>query len=347
MELQHIRTDRIRPNPNQPRSSFDESSLEELATSIKEHGLVQPIIVRRVGKDYELIAGERRWRAYQIAGIKEIPAVVKELESKDVLLESLLENVNREDLTANEREDAVAELWEGGNYKAYEDLGKQLGKKGNDAAGFVKRHVVAKTLRDKFKAPASVSTQHLYEISVLEDDEDRRAAIQIAQSQNLSVHQMRAFIQTLKSAPELIKKAVLKEKVDVEDVRRLVDRGASDVREEHATALLEELESLKENKDLMKREADSIIDETLKEVEKSVKTGRERKIIIDKRREELERDERIYRRSIEPVFELVHGWHIDYDRLTTDRWKTAYLNRVDVVNKMIQEFLRRKQSKRT
>ena len=177
---------------------------------------------------------------------------------------------------------------------------------------------------------------------MLEDEGDRKAAIQIALSQNLSVHQMRAFIQTLKSAPEAIKKAVLNERVDLEDVKKLVDRGATRVPGEHAGALLEELETLKEQKDLMKREAESIVDETLKEVERSVKSGKERQIVIDQRREELERDERIYRKSVEPVFELIHGWHIDYDRMTTERWKKAYINRVGLIDRMLHEFLRRK-----
>jgi ParB family chromosome partitioning protein len=342
MELQNIPVNKIRPNPSQPRTTFEKGSLEELSESIKEHGLVQPIIVRKVGKEFELIAGERRWRASQLAGMKEIPAVVKDIEAKETLLESFLENVNREDLTAIEQENAIAELWQSGNFKTQEDLGRKLGKKGNDAAGFVKRHVTAKGLRDRFKAPQSVSTQHLYEISVLDEKEDQKLAIDRAVSENLSVHEMRALIQTLKAAPAPIKKAVLRNKVDLEDVRKLVERGATDVGDKQAFSLLEDLEMLKEHKQLMQKEAQSIVDETLNEVARSAKTGKERQIIIDKQKEELGRDERIFNNSVTPVFELVHGWHIDYDRLKTQRWKDAFMKRVDAVDKMIHEFMNRK-----
>ena len=84
------------------------------------------------------------------------------------------------------------------------------------------------------------------------------------------------------------------------------------------------------------------MEDTLKEVERSAKTGEESRIILDQRREELQRDEKIYRKSVEPVYELVHGWHIDYDRLTTDRWKKAFLNRVDAIDEIIHELLKRK-----
>ena len=342
MELHGIPTKLIRPNPNQPRKAFEKDGLEELAASIKEHGLVQPIVVRKAGKFYEIIAGERRWRAYQIAGIDEVPAIVKDLQPNETLLESLLENINREDLTPIEREDAVAELWNSGNYKSYEEVGKQLGKRGNEAIGFVKRHVVAKGLRDRFGVPATLSTQHLFEISQLDDAKDQKAAIDRVVNDNLSVHQMRAFVQTLKSAPASIKQAVFKGSVDLEDVRKLVERGATDLPDEHAGALLEELETLKDEKELMKREAEAIVSETLQEVERAAKSGKERQITIDKRREELERDERIYRRSVEAVYDLVHGWHIDYDRMTTDRWKKVFMHRLDIIDRMIHEFIKRK-----
>jgi ParB family chromosome partitioning protein len=90
--------DRIRPDPGQPRSKFDPTSLNELAESIREQGVIQPLIVRRDRDGYVLIAGERRWRAAQLAGLKEVHVVIKEATDKEALLMGLIENLHREDL---------------------------------------------------------------------------------------------------------------------------------------------------------------------------------------------------------------------------------------------------------
>src|SRR4051794_19972536 len=88
------------PNPNQPRKYFDTIALEELAASIRERGVMEPIIVRPKDGRYEIVAGERRYRASKLAGLAEIPAVVRELSDDEAMADSLLENFQREDLTA-------------------------------------------------------------------------------------------------------------------------------------------------------------------------------------------------------------------------------------------------------
>src|SRR5512136_408768 len=88
----------IIPNRSQPRKHFDESKLQELAESIKEKGILEPLVVRRVDQRYEIIIGERRWRAAQKAGLKEIPVLVKEVEDREALEISLIENLQRENL---------------------------------------------------------------------------------------------------------------------------------------------------------------------------------------------------------------------------------------------------------
>jgi ParB family chromosome partitioning protein len=99
-----IPLDRIDPNPEQPRETFDPVALEELRDSIREHGILQPIVVRRQGDRYQLVAGERRWRAAKLAGLAEIPAVVREdIPDRSLLELALVENVQRRDLDAMER----------------------------------------------------------------------------------------------------------------------------------------------------------------------------------------------------------------------------------------------------
>jgi|GEM_PF-1810265 len=112
MKLEYIDVDQIRPNPFQPRERFEKESLEELTNSIKSGGVIQPIVVRKHGANFEIIAGERRWRAARMANVKKIPAIIKDVAEDRILLESLVENLHRLDLTDLERENAVHELWE-------------------------------------------------------------------------------------------------------------------------------------------------------------------------------------------------------------------------------------------
>jgi ParB family chromosome partitioning protein len=100
----------IGPNPHQPRSSMDDESLSELADSIREHGLIQPLIVTGTGDSYSLIAGERRWRAAQLAGLREVPAIIKEATPQEMLELALIENIQRADLNPLEEAHAYQQL---------------------------------------------------------------------------------------------------------------------------------------------------------------------------------------------------------------------------------------------
>ncbi len=110
-----VGVEEIEPNPHQPRRRFGQAELEELADSIREHGVVQPVVVRPVGGRYQLVAGERRWRAARLAGLDRIPAVVREVPDERLLEVALIENIQREDLTPLEEA------------RAYEALLRHLG----------------------------------------------------------------------------------------------------------------------------------------------------------------------------------------------------------------------------
>ena len=117
----------ILPNRSQPRKHFDETKLQELAESIKEKGILEPLIVRRTEQGYELIVGERRWRAAQKAGLKQVPVLVKEAQRREALEISLIENLQREDLNPIEEAQAFKQLIEEFNI-SQEDLSKRVGK---------------------------------------------------------------------------------------------------------------------------------------------------------------------------------------------------------------------------
>ncbi|RPJ11686.1 MAG: ParB/RepB/Spo0J family partition protein [Deltaproteobacteria bacterium] len=140
----------IRPNRFQPRQHFDETRLQELTESVKEKGILEPLLVRKVEEGYELIAGERRWRAAQKAGVREVPILVKKMEDHEALEVSLIENLQRDDLNPLEEATAYRRLLEEFGI-SQEELGTRLGKD---------RTTVANTLR-LLKLPPGVKDQLL------------------------------------------------------------------------------------------------------------------------------------------------------------------------------------------
>lgn len=125
--VEKISLKEIKVNPFQPRKIFDEAALNELAESIKEHGVLQPIIVRRKGKSFEIVVGERRFRGSKIAGMTEIPVVIRELTDQQMMEIAILENLQREDLTPIEEAEAYQNLMESLNL-TQEQLAFRLGK---------------------------------------------------------------------------------------------------------------------------------------------------------------------------------------------------------------------------
>lgn len=126
-DIMEININEISPNEEQPRRSFDEDKLQSLAQSIKEHGIIQPVVVQKDGNFYKIIAGERRWRASRIAGLKKIPVIIKELSKRDTMEISLIENLQREDLNPIEEALAYKNLIE--EFKlTQEEIANRIGK---------------------------------------------------------------------------------------------------------------------------------------------------------------------------------------------------------------------------
>ena len=122
-----VEVDRIASNPSQPRRSFDEAKIDELANSVRDQGIIQPLLVRRVGEGYELIAGERRLRAARKAGLREVPVIVREASNSETLQLALLENLQREDLNPIEEATAYQRLQEEFEL-SQEEIAQKVGK---------------------------------------------------------------------------------------------------------------------------------------------------------------------------------------------------------------------------
>lgn len=125
--VQQIETSKLVANPFQPRKVFQDEALEELAQSIREHGIIQPIIARKKGRKYEIIAGERRFRAAKLAGLEQLPVLLKDMTEQQMMEVAILENLQREDLTPIEEAEAYSSLIEKLNF-TQEDLANRLGK---------------------------------------------------------------------------------------------------------------------------------------------------------------------------------------------------------------------------
>ena len=126
-EIVELSLDELRPNPYQPRKKFDEEALNELADSIKEHGVFQPIIVKKSIKGYEIVAGERRYRASKKLGLEKIPAIIKDFTDDEMMQISLLENLQRENLTSIEEAKAYKAIIDASNL-TQDELAKKVGK---------------------------------------------------------------------------------------------------------------------------------------------------------------------------------------------------------------------------
>jgi ParB family chromosome partitioning protein len=187
----------IRPNKDQPRKTFHHDKLEELAASIREKGIIQPLVVVSKGSHYELIAGERRWRAAQKAGLREVPVVIQDVSEDTALEMALIENIQREDLNAVEEAEAYHSLLERFNL-SQEELAKRVGKD---------RSTVANAIR-LLKLPAEIKLDvieerltmgHARALLTLDTLDQMREARETVIRKKLTVRATEALVKNLKA----------------------------------------------------------------------------------------------------------------------------------------------------
>ena len=183
--VNRVTLDQIVPSPLQPRKEFPTEQLSELMESIREHGIIQPLIVRRVNGKLELIAGERRFRASRELGLKEVPVIVREASDKDVLEMALIENLQREGLNAIEEAQAYSRLAKDFNMRQ-EDIAQRVGKNRATVANTMRLLELPASIRDML-ATSKISTGHAKVLLMLrKHDEQERVAHQVV-SKGLTV----------------------------------------------------------------------------------------------------------------------------------------------------------------
>jgi ParB family chromosome partitioning protein len=195
--IHEIELDKIIPNEYQPRKHFDDEKLKELAASIKEQGVIQPVIVHRSGSGYQLIAGERRWRASRIAGLKTIPALVKEATKRELIEMALIENIQREDLNPIEAAEAYKRLQD--EFKlTQEDLAKRVGKERSTVTNFLRILGLPKEVKLEL-ATGALSMGHAKALLSLERVRDQLQAATSIIKKGLSVREAEAFAAKMKN----------------------------------------------------------------------------------------------------------------------------------------------------
>jgi ParB family chromosome partitioning protein len=187
----------VSPNPHQPRQAMDADALAELAASIRAHGVIQPLVVTRAGDSYRLIAGERRWRAAQLADLRTVPAIVKETTPREMLELALVENIQRADLNPLEEANAYRQLMDEFGL-TQEGVAQQVGKSRTAVANIVRLLRLPDEVKQALAANR-ISEGHARALLALPTPEVQRRAAATIQKHDLTVRQTETLVRRLTS----------------------------------------------------------------------------------------------------------------------------------------------------
>lgn len=187
-EIQYLDAAAIVPSPLQPRKVFDPAALERLVESINENGLLQPVVVRRVGEKYELIVGERRWRAAQQLGLDKLPAIVREATDEKMLELALVENLQREDLNPIEKGQAFKDLISKFNL-TQEQAAQRIGHERSSIANFIRLLDLPQDIQDVV-AKGGISMGHARALLAVKDEKRQRELCALIQSTGMPVRRI-------------------------------------------------------------------------------------------------------------------------------------------------------------
>lgn len=207
-EQSKIPVDEIRPNPYQPRKVFDEDALKELSSSIKQHGVFTPILVKKSIQGYDLIAGERRLRASKIAGLKDIPAIIVDFDDQEMMEIALLENIQREDLNVIEEAKAYEKLIQRLNY-TQEQLAHRVGKSREHITNLLRLLKLPEDVQE-YVVNKQLSMGHVRALLGLKTEAGMRKVAKQAIDQGLSVRKVEQIVKDINN-----KKTVEKPKEDI------------------------------------------------------------------------------------------------------------------------------------
>ncbi len=199
-----VKINQVEPNRDQPRKDFDEDSLMELADSIKQFGILQPLIVKKKKDYYEIIAGERRWRAAKIAGVKEVPIIVKEYSDQEIVEISLIENIQRENLNPIEEAMAFKRLLEEFNLKQ-DEVAERVSKSRTAVTNSMRLLKLSKKVQQMI-IDDMISTGHARALLAIDDEEQQYILANKIFDEKLSVRETEKLVKALKNPKKEVKK---------------------------------------------------------------------------------------------------------------------------------------------
>lgn len=207
LRVWNVAIEKIKPNPDQPRKVFEASALNELADSIKQKGIIQPLLLQKTGEDkYEIIAGERRWRAAQKAGLKEVPSLIKELKDQEILELALIENIQRKDLNAVEEAEAYQLLMSKFGL-THQDLADRVGKDRVTVSNLLRLLQLSKPVRDLL-LQESINQGHAKVLLSLNEPKDQLELAQKVKEEQLSVRALERLVAQKKSEANIVPKTI-------------------------------------------------------------------------------------------------------------------------------------------
>ena len=199
-----VKINSVEPNREQPRKDFDEDSLVELADSIKQFGILQPLIVQQKKDYYEIIAGERRWRAAKMAGIKEVPVIIKNYTDQEIVEISLIENIQRENLNPIEEARAFKRLLEEFNLKQ-DEVAERVSKSRTAVTNSMRLLKLSDRVQQMI-IDDMISTGHARALLALDDEEQQYQLANRIFDEKLSVRETEKLVKALKDPKKMVKK---------------------------------------------------------------------------------------------------------------------------------------------
>lgn len=242
-EVKELPVEMVHPNPYQPRQEFPEAELMELAASIKEHGILQPVVVRPASNGYELVAGERRLRACKMLGWTTIPAIVRELSDQDLALLGLVENLQREDLHFLEEAQGYQRLLEEFDF-TQEELARRLGKSQSTIANKLRLLKLSPRVRS-YISREIITERHARALLKLEDEEQQLEALQKIVEEDLTVQETERYIARLlegKKRKKTARQKVVRVYKDIRIFLNTIRRAAEELRRVGFAAQVQEVE---------------------------------------------------------------------------------------------------------
>jgi ParB family chromosome partitioning protein len=227
-QLRNLKIADISADPDQPRRQFDDEALNELAASIKEHGVLQPIVVIAKGSKYEIVAGERRWRAAQIAELEKIPAIVRTLTNQHRLEIALIENLQRQDLNPLETATAYYKLQQQFNL-TLDEIGKRVGGKAVSTISNILRLLGLPREAKEALVEGKISEGHARQILAIKEEDIQKELLELIIKNDWSVRKAEQFVVGYKEGKKDKETAVAKVKTETKETEALSKRLGAEV----------------------------------------------------------------------------------------------------------------------